>query len=528
MATMWAISGVIIHLVFQLPWLDSFLIASCVAPTDPILANSVIKGRFAEKRVPRNIRNILAAESGSNDGLGFPFLYLILYLMIYSGNTGKAIGKWFYMAWAYEVFLSVLIGAVVGYSARKLLYLAESHCLIDKESFLSYSIALTLFLLGVVGLIASDDLLAVFTAGTAFAWDDWFHKETKEAHLQEVIDMLFNISFFVYFGTIIPWSMFNIPSLGLDLWRFFVCAILILIFRRLPVMLLLCKFIPVVKTWREAVFAGWFGPMGVGALYYIMVARTYMESHEINPAAYDTIYPIVSFVVLSSVLVHGITIPLFHLGSAINTRTLTNNSMIGNFVSRLPIIRSGQQIVIQRPESGGDELMYKISSVKRMDDSETAMDGSQDMADQEKLRGSVEQSPEGLDRRSIHSQMSISLQRFDNDSGSNEPQYLEIRVHDHPTDYPSGTPSVTGSASIRFVDANSTRASPSIRPQRPGEGGQHGSMDGLLYPQTTVLVEEPANQVMSFSQSDRRLASSEDGGIPRRNASISFGDNLGK
>ncbi|KAJ1949827.1 Na+/H+ antiporter, partial [Dispira parvispora] len=404
MASMWAISGVIIHLVFQFPWLDSFLIASCVAPTDPILANSVIKGRFAEKRVPRNVRNILAAESGSNDGLGFPFLYLTLYLMIYSDNTGKAIGKWFYMAWAYEVLLSVLIGAVVGYAARKLLYLAESYCLIDKESFLSYSIALTLFLLGTVGLIASDDLLAVFTAGTAFAWDDWFHKETKEAHLQEVIDMLFNISFFVYFGTIIPWSMFNIPTLGLDLWRFFVCAILILIFRRLPIMLLLCKFIPVIKTWREAVFAGWFGPMGVGALYYIMVARAYMESHEINPVSYDTIYPIVSFVVLSSVVVHGVTIPLFHLGSAINTRTLTNNSMIGNFVSRLPIIRSGQQIVIQRPESGGDELMYKISSVKRMDDSETAMGGSQDITDREKLRGSPEQSPEGLDRQSIHSQ----------------------------------------------------------------------------------------------------------------------------
>ncbi|RKP39121.1 Cation/H+ exchanger, partial [Dimargaris cristalligena] len=319
MGCMWVISGIIIHLVFQLPWLDSLVVAACITPTDPILANSVIKGRFAEKRVPKNLRNILAAESGSNDGLGFPLLYLALYLLIYPDNTGKAIGKWFYMAWAYEVLLSVVIGSVVGYGARKLLYLAEGRCLIDKESFLSYSIALTIFLLGVVGLIASDDLLSVFCAGTAFAWDDWFRKETKEAHLQEVIDMLFNVTFFIYFGTIIPWNMFNIPSMNLHLWRFFVTAICVLIFRRLPILIALCKFIPAVKTWREAIFAGWFGPIGVGALYYIMVARSYMESHQINPPAYDVIYPIVTFVVMSSVLVHGVTIPLFHLGSRINT-----------------------------------------------------------------------------------------------------------------------------------------------------------------------------------------------------------------
>lgn len=60
--------------------------------------------------------------------------------------------------------------------------------------------SLQLFLLGVVSLIGSDDLLACFVAGNAFTWDDWFREETENAHLMEVVDMLLNLSVFVYIG----------------------------------------------------------------------------------------------------------------------------------------------------------------------------------------------------------------------------------------------------------------------------------------------------------------------------------------
>lgn len=43
-----------------------------------------------------------------------------------------------------------------------------------------------LFLIGTVGLIGSDDLLACFIAGNSFTWDDWFRVETENAHLMEV------------------------------------------------------------------------------------------------------------------------------------------------------------------------------------------------------------------------------------------------------------------------------------------------------------------------------------------------------
>jgi NhaP-type Na+/H+ or K+/H+ antiporter len=54
--------------------------------------------------------------------------------------------------------------------------------------------------MGSVGLLGSDDLLACFIAGNSFTWDDWFREETEDAHLTEVIDMLLNLSIFVYIG----------------------------------------------------------------------------------------------------------------------------------------------------------------------------------------------------------------------------------------------------------------------------------------------------------------------------------------
>lgn len=53
------------------------------------------------------------------------------------------------------------------------------------------------------GFSGSDDLLACFVAGNAFSWDEWFRRETEEAHFQEVIDTMLNLSIFVYIGSII-------------------------------------------------------------------------------------------------------------------------------------------------------------------------------------------------------------------------------------------------------------------------------------------------------------------------------------
>lgn len=153
MTLMWLSSSLLIWaFVPDLEFLHALAISACVTPTDPVLSNSIVKGKFADKHLPKALQNLIIAESGANDGLGYPFLFLPLYLVTYigknaSGHTaGRAVGMWFYETWCYEVLLSCVYGTVCGWVAKKLLRWAEHRSYVDRESFLVFALALAVSL----------------------------------------------------------------------------------------------------------------------------------------------------------------------------------------------------------------------------------------------------------------------------------------------------------------------------------------------------------------------------------------------
>lgn len=148
---MWLSSSLLTWaLVPNLPFLHALAIGACVTPTDPVLSNSIVKGKFADKNIPKSLQKIIIAESGANDGLGYPFLFLALYLIKYVGQGGagteggasRAIGLWFAETWGYEIILSVVYGTTVGWIAKELLHWAEENRFVDRESFLVFAITL--------------------------------------------------------------------------------------------------------------------------------------------------------------------------------------------------------------------------------------------------------------------------------------------------------------------------------------------------------------------------------------------------
>ena len=95
----WFVSAAFIYaLIPNLSFLSSLAIGACLTPTDPILAAAVIGGKYADKHVPAHLRHLLAAESASNDGAAFPFLYFALYLTL-DRTTGEAMKDWFLTLW---------------------------------------------------------------------------------------------------------------------------------------------------------------------------------------------------------------------------------------------------------------------------------------------------------------------------------------------------------------------------------------------------------------------------------------------
>lgn len=354
----WLVTSLFIWWMIEpLSWLESLAIAACVTATDPVLASSVVgKGKFA-KRVPKHLRDLLSAESGCNDGMAFPFIYLAVYIMHYRPDTNAVALHWFCFTILYECVVGAIFGFTIGYIGRHAIKFAERRSLIDRESFLVFYFVLALFCAGAGSLLGMDDLLIGFAAGVGFSNDGWFTEKTEESHVSNVIDLLLNLTYFVYFGAIIPWQQFNAPELGIVPWRLVVIAIMVIFFRRLPIMLLLKPFIPDVKSWREAMFAGHFGPIGVGAIFACILTRAEVETGttqplEVLPKPGDhnyllvsVIWPVTTFIVISSILVHGSSIAVFTLGKHINTLTISMSYTQANeegpsWMNRLPRIQS--------------------------------------------------------------------------------------------------------------------------------------------------------------------------------------------
>ncbi|QRV86568.1 Sodium/hydrogen exchanger family [Ceratobasidium sp. AG-Ba] len=368
----WFVSAALIYaLIPNLNFLSSLVIAACLTPTDPILAAAVVGGKYADKHVPRHLTDLLKAESGCNDGAAFPFLFIAIYLIIEKSDR-VAVGEWFYVTWLYEVALGIAFGAVLGFGFRHLMRFCERKDLIDRQSYVAQYVSLAILTIGATTLLGSDDLLAAFACGTAFAWDGWFNRQTEESMFSNVIDLLFNCACFIFIGAWIPFEDFNAPELSISVWRLIVLGILVVLLRRMPIMLLLYKWIPDVHTLRECIFAGHFGPMGVGAVFISTLAATKLpEPLEIEPNGElrggghpgqvdylgHSIQPVVAFMVLISIMIHGLSIPFFSLGKRVHSIRHTwsrHNTVEGGrpeWENQTRHIRPGEEIVVNRDDA---------------------------------------------------------------------------------------------------------------------------------------------------------------------------------
>lgn len=313
----------------------SLLMGACITATDPVLAQSVVSGTFAQK-VPGHLRNLLSCESGCNDGLAFPFVFLSLDLLIYPGKAGEIVKDWFCLTILWECIFGSFLGVVIGFLGRKTIRFAESKHMIDRESFLAFYLVLSFICAGFGSTLGVDDLLVSFFAGTAFAWDGWFATKTRESNASNVIDVVLNYAYFVYLGSIIPWADFNNSEIGLDVWRLIILSLVVIFLRRIPTVLLLKPLIPDIKSWHEAMFLGHFGPIGVGAVFASLTAKKQLEetiNQEAITSAAETpfkhlqalacLWPITCFAIVTSIIMHGSSVAIIVLARHLNTVTLS-------------------------------------------------------------------------------------------------------------------------------------------------------------------------------------------------------------
>lgn len=292
MLGMWLICSALAGWLLGLPLWTALLLGAIGTPTDPVVSSSIVSGPFADKNLPLRLRDGLSLESGANDGLAY--LLVMLPVLMLQHAPDQAWSQWLFEALLIGVVGACVIGLAIGFVAAHALRFALHRRLVAQPSLLGFTIALSLFTLGAAKLLHADAIISVFLAGLTFNLMTDARESARAENIQEMAAKLLMLPMFVIFGVALPladWGRLGWPLLAL--------AVLVLLLRRPPVVTALR---PLWRGWfnrEDSRFLGWFGPIGVAAMYYAAMARNHVHDPLLWQAA--------SALIFTSILAHGIS-----------------------------------------------------------------------------------------------------------------------------------------------------------------------------------------------------------------------------
>ena len=286
-----------------LPLGVAVLLGGILAPTDPVLATEVQVEDVADRD---QLRFALTGEGGLNDGTAFPVVMLGLGLL-----GAHEMGAWGWRWLAVDVVWATAIGLAIGGAlgtalGRLVLWLRRQHQAAQGyENFLALGLIGLAY--GVAVMAHGYGFLAVFAAGLALRHTESAVNKPADAEMShavmsfnEQLDRIGEMVGVVVLGLLL-WSVPWVPA---ALW--FVPLVLLLV-RPLSVMLGLAgsRTSPLQRR-----LIGWFGIRGIGSLYYL----AYALNHGLPPAHAPLLVGLTVAVVVSSIVVHGVSVtPLMAL-----------------------------------------------------------------------------------------------------------------------------------------------------------------------------------------------------------------------
>jgi sodium/hydrogen antiporter len=291
------IAGIIVgaYLLTDMVLWEVAALAAVLAPTDAALGQIVVQN----KKLPHKIRETLEIESGLNDGIAVPFLFLFLAVGL-AEETFKPF-NYFIITTLEQIGFGVLIGLAVGLIGGWMVLQAKKKGWITK----TYQ-RLALLSLAILSWLITDQLggsgfIAAFVGGfaTGYIFEDAGDILTDFASAE---GMLLSLAVFFIMGALIA------PLISFVTWQILLYAVLSLtLIRMLPVAI---SLIGTKMSLDSVLFMGWFGPRGLASIVLALVA---LEMIPEFPGK-TTFVLTVLITVLLSVILHGITaLPLSKL-----------------------------------------------------------------------------------------------------------------------------------------------------------------------------------------------------------------------
>lgn len=264
------------------------LLATMLAPTDAALGKAVV----SNEAVPDSVRQGLNVESGLNDGICVPILFLFLALA--QGQVGDG-GPWQegLTLFLEEVGIGVVTGVVLSGVAVWLLRFCQVRDWLSDTWMKIIVVALAFTCFGTAQALGGSGFIASFVGGMLFGGllQEYRHKLLTAA---EGIGDTFSLVMWVLFGAVVVGQAFDYFS-----WPALIYAALSLtVVRMLPVYLTLFGL----KADTESkLFIGWFGPRGLASIVFIIIVMGAGLPHQ------TTLVTVVVWTVILSVIAHGIS-----------------------------------------------------------------------------------------------------------------------------------------------------------------------------------------------------------------------------
>ena len=275
--------------IFQdLSLIEIAIIATILAPTDAALGKAVV----TNEHVPAKIREGLSFESGLNDGICVPILFIFLALasntVTQESTTAHAI-----MLVLEEVGLGALVGIVLAFIASWI-FKKIDHLGWTQNTWKQLPlIALAIMTFSLTQYLGGSGFIACFVGGLLFGSLAKEHKHKLLFAAEGGADTLAMITWLI-FGAIVVGHTVDRMS-----WEPFAYAILSLtVIRMVPVFFVL---IGTKLDFYEKLFIGWFGPRGLASIVFGVIVL-----NESLPGG-DIIRQVVGITIFLSVVLHGIS-----------------------------------------------------------------------------------------------------------------------------------------------------------------------------------------------------------------------------
>ncbi len=273
---------------------EAVLIASILAPTDPVLASNVQVGPPGVGE-EGEVRFALTSEAGLNDGLAYPFVTLGLLLL---GNAPRpaVFGGWVLIDLLWMIGSAVAVGLAVGRGITAVNQRIPERFRISRSENGLAAVGVALLVYGAAEAIHAYGFVAVFTAAATIRNTTKNISYTRDIHSSaEQIEQLVSILILTLFGGALAEGLIA----SLDLTEVAFALVVLFLVRPLSTLL---GFAGSRHPMSVRLALGFFGIRGLGSLYYTAYAIN--DGHAADP---ERLWRITGIIVLLSVIVYGLS-----------------------------------------------------------------------------------------------------------------------------------------------------------------------------------------------------------------------------